>query len=112
LHLGGARKKYAIKSGIITFEVVQKVGDIESKGKDIVYFDDFGNKECRDSVAGEAIQSSYFSDGKDVYNVIYEQKTAYKIFKRETSGGTEMKFDSNGVTSRDKQSGRGNQAPK
>ena len=42
--LAAQDKKYAIKSGIVTFEQVQKVGDIESKEKFIVYFHDFGKK--------------------------------------------------------------------
>jgi hypothetical protein len=41
--------------------------------------------------------------------VIYEQKTAYKIFKKETFGGTEMRFNWKGVSARDKQSGKAKQ---
>jgi hypothetical protein len=103
-------KKYAIKSGIITFELAQKVGDFEHKGKFVVYFDDFGKKECRDTYNGEALQGSYFSDGKEWYIVDYARKTVSKTFnKGPYSPGTEIRFDWNNVAARDKQSGKAKQ---
>jgi len=100
-------KKYAIKSGIVTFDSAQKVGDIENKEKFIVYFDDFGKKECRDTYNGETLKSSYFSDGKEWYIVDYGRKTGTKTFnKGPYSPGTETRFDWNSVAARDKQSGK------
>jgi hypothetical protein len=105
--LAAQDKKYAIKSGIITFEQVQKVGDIEQKGKFIVYFDDFGKKECRDTYNGETPISSYFSDGKEWYIVDYGKKTGTKTFnKGPYSPGTEVAYFWNNVAARDKQSGK------
>jgi hypothetical protein len=100
-------KKYAIKSGIITFEQAQKVGDIESKRKFIVYFDDFGRKECRDTYRGETLITSNFSDGKEWYIVDYGKKTGTKSFNKGLySLGTEITFSWNMVADRDKQSGK------
>jgi hypothetical protein len=39
-------KKYAIKSGIITFDVTQKLGDIENKSRNILYFDGLVRKNA------------------------------------------------------------------
>jgi hypothetical protein len=102
--------KYAVKSGIVTFDVIQKMGKFELKSKVVVYFDDFGNKECRDTYEDDQIKDTYFSDGKDLYTVVYREKTAYK--RGSAYRGTEMKFDWNEVSPRDKQSGKAKQIGK
>jgi hypothetical protein len=97
-HLQGQQvKKYQIKSGIITFETNLTMGKIVMKTKAVVYFDDFGMKECRDTYdyEGTAVKESFFSDGKDLYLVIYAEKAAYK--KGPAFRGTEYKYDWNEI---------------
>ena len=88
-------KKYQTKSGIITFETTVTMGKMEMKSKSIVYFDDFGMKECRDSYNGDTVKESFFSDGKDLYLVMYAEKAVYK--RGTAFRGTEFKFDWNEI---------------
>jgi hypothetical protein len=84
-------KKYQIKSGIITFDIVATFGKMEMKSKAVVYFDDYGMKERRDTYDGNNIKESFFSDGKNLYLVIYAEKAVYK--RGVAFRGTEYKFD-------------------
>lgn len=90
-------KKYQIQSGLIAFETTVKMGGMDMKTKAVVYFDDFGMKECRDTYNydGNTIKESFFSDGKDLYLVIYGEKAVYK--RGPAFRGTEYKFDWNEV---------------
>lgn len=88
-------KKYQTKSGIITFETTIMMGKMEMKSKAVVYFDDFGMKERRDTYDGDTVKESLFSDGKDLYLVIYAEKAAYK--RGPAFRGTEFKFDWNEI---------------
>jgi len=90
-------KKYQTQSGIITFETTLKMSGMDMKTKAVVYFDDFGMKECRDTYDydGNTIKESFLSDGKNLYLVIYAEKTAYK--RGQAFRGTEYKFDWNEV---------------
>jgi hypothetical protein len=88
-------KKYQTKSGIITFETTIKMGKMEMKSKAVVYFDDFGMKECRDTYNGDTVKESFFSDGKNLYLVIYAEKAVYK--RGVAFRGTEYKFDWNEI---------------
>ncbi len=98
-------KKYQIQSGIITFETTLTMGKMVMKSKAIVYFDDFGMKECRDTYNDSGITESFFSDGKDLYLVMYEKK---EVYKRGTAyRGTEYKFDWNEILP----SGKGKKLP-
>ncbi len=84
-------KKYQIKSGIITFESTLTMGKMILKTKSVVYFDDYGMKECKDSYDDEKIKESFFSDGKDLYLTIYTEKAVYK--RGTAFRGTEYRFD-------------------
>ncbi len=98
-------KKYDIKSGIITLNSVSKMGNMEIKSKLIVYFDDFGMKECKETYEGGTLSESNFSDGKNVYAVYHAKKRASKIGV--ASRGTEVRiaFDEMG-TKNDRDSGK------
>ncbi len=98
-------KKYGIKSGIITFETTVIMGKMEIKSKAVVYFDDYGMKECRDTYDGDKIKESFFSDGKNLYLTIYAEKAAYK--RGTAFRGTEYKFDWNEI----KPSGKAKKLP-
>jgi hypothetical protein len=65
--------KYGIKSGIVTYEI-EGMG---MKMKLVLYFDDFGNKEAEEKYEDEQVKSISICDGKEMYNIIPSQKTAY-----------------------------------
>jgi len=67
-------KKYDIKSGVITYESINSFG---MKLKIVVSFDDYGMKERRDTYLGDKLKESFFSDGKNLYQVNHMEKTAY-----------------------------------
>ena len=84
-------KKYDIRSGIVTYELNMKVGGMEIRKKTVVYFDDYGMKECRETYSNSKLEESYFSDGKELYSVRPNKKTA---FRRGTAyRGTELRVD-------------------
>ncbi len=84
-------KKYDIKTGIITFDLIMKMGDMEIKQKTIVYFDEYGMKECKDTYSGVKLEESYLSDGKDLYLLKHKQKKAFK--QGTASRGTELRVE-------------------
>ena len=98
-------KKYGIKSGIITLETALIMGKTEMKSKSVVYFDDYGMKECKDTYDGDKIKESFFSDGKNLYLTIYAEKAVYK--RGTAFRGTEYKFDWNEI----KPSGKAKKLP-
>lgn len=89
---GQSVKKYQIQSGILTLETTSTIGKMVMKTKDVVYFDDFGMKECRDTYGLDgSLKESFIYDGMDLYLVIYAERAVYK---RDASFmGTEFKFD-------------------
>ena len=84
-------KKYNIKSGIVTYEQIMKMGKMEMKEKIVVYFDDYGMKECKDTYSGEKLEESFLSDGKDLYLLKPKQKKAFK--QGTASRGTELRVE-------------------
>jgi hypothetical protein len=102
-------KKYDIKSCTITFEMTQKMSGFDTKNKVVVSFDDYGMKECRETYEGNDISEVFFSDGKDLYTLKPDKKAAFKRGK--AYRGTEMKFDWNEISSKDKKAGNAKQLP-
>ncbi len=105
----GQTKKYGIKSCTITFETIQKMSGFDTKNKVVVSIDDFGMKECRETYEGDEISEIFFSDGNELYTVKPDKKSAFKRGK--AYRGTEMKFDWNEISSKDKKSGKAKQLP-
>jgi len=70
------------------------------KNKSMVYFDDYGMKECHDIYAGERLTSSLFSDGQMVYEVNHGKKTA--SVREKAYRGTEFRFDWNEISEKDR----------
>ena len=106
---GAQTKKYDIKSGIVTFETAIKAGSMTIPRKVIVYFDEYGMKECKDTYEDNKLTESFFSDGKSLYKVIHNDKTAYK--SGDAYRGTELKFDWNEVSAKDKKDGKAKKLP-
>ena len=103
----GQTKKYDIKSCTITFELTQKMAGLDLKNKIVLSFDDYGMKECRETYQGDKLREVYFSNGKELYRLNPDKKTATK--RGESLRGTEVKIDWNDVSSDDKKSGTAKQ---
>jgi hypothetical protein len=101
--------KYDIKSAIVTFEQTIEMSGFLSKNKVVVYFDDFGMKECKETYADNTLKEVFFSDGKTLWAVKPSQKTAYD--RGPSSRGTEMRFDWNEMSPKDIQSGKAKKRP-
>lgn len=103
-------KKYDIKSGVVTYDLIMKVSGMEIKKKVVVYFDDYGMKECRETYSNTKLEESYFSDGKDLYSVRHAQK---KVFKQGAAyRGTELRMEwSEFGTEKDRKSGKFKKLP-
>ena len=98
-------KKYDIKSGIVTYDLVMKVGKMEMKKKTIVSFDEYGMKECRETFSDNKLDESYFSDGKNLYSVRHAKKIVFK--QGNAYRGTELRVEwSEFGTEKDRQSGK------
>ena len=99
-------KKYDIKSGIVTYELNMKMGKMEIKKKTVVYFDDFGMKECRETYSKDnKLEGTYFSDEKNLYSVNYTKKIAHK--QGDAYRGTELRVEwTDFGTEKDRQSGK------
>jgi hypothetical protein len=65
--------KYGIKSGIVTYEIDM----MGMKKKQVLYFDEYGTKEAEENYEGEEVKLINLCDGKEMYNVRPDQKTAY-----------------------------------
>jgi hypothetical protein len=99
-----SQKKYTIKSAIITFDNTITIMGMRVKQKQILYFDDYGVKECKELYEDTTLMESVISDGKDVYRIVFEEKTAYK--KGGGASGTEPAFGWNEISADDKRSGK------
>jgi len=98
-------KKYDIKSGIITYDLIMHVAGMDMKEKTIVYFDDYGMKECKETYSNDKLIESFFSDGKNLYMVKFDQKTAYN--QGPASRGTELRVEwSEFGTEKERQEGK------
>ena len=97
-------KKYDVKSGIITFELVMSAGKMKISQKVVLFFDEYGMKECKDTYSGGVLEQSNMSDGKTRYVIIHAKKTAYK--RGDAYRGTEMRFDWDEVSAKDKSEGK------
>ncbi|MGD0339858.1 MAG: hypothetical protein ABSB78_13845 [Bacteroidota bacterium] len=84
-------KKYDIKSGIITYENTTTMGTLKMTLKSVVYFDEYGMLECKETYHDNKLVESYFSDGKTLFSVHHDKKTAYNRGK--AYRGTEYRYD-------------------
>lgn len=96
-------KKYDIKSGIVTYETIMKLGRLEMTMKTVVYFDEYGRLERRDTYENGAVTESFMSDGTTLFSLIHGEKTAYR--QGSSYRGTELAVDWNSYSRRDKESG-------
>ncbi len=95
LPAGAQGRKYDVKSGIITFETLTTEGRITTAGQIVLYFDDYGKKECKDTYVGGMLRESVLSDGRNSYTVWHDKRIVFK--RGPSSGGTEIRFDWEGI---------------
>lgn len=96
-------RKYKVKSGIITYETQLKTISVKLNYMTLVYFDDYGLKERRDTYDNGQLKESFMSDGKSLYQLSHLKKTAYRTGA--ATHGTEAQFNWDKVTKEEKDSG-------
>jgi hypothetical protein len=89
--------KYDIKSGIVTLESVMTVGGTQIKMTKIVYFDDYGSKECQETYSNGKLSGVFFSDGKDKISLSLKKKTAQKQGAGDRGIGTRIEINDMGT---------------
>ncbi len=99
----GMVKKYGIKSGIITFETAMEMSGMKIPGKKMIYFDDYGMKECEETYEDDVLKESFVSDGKDRFKLFHAGKTIYKVGT--ATNGIAMPFNWDEVSQKDKGAG-------
>jgi hypothetical protein len=102
--------KYDIKSGIATLELVSTIGSTQIKMTKIVYFDDYGMKECEETYSNGKLGSVLFSDGKNKISLNLRTKKAKN--QGSAYNGIGMRVDINDMgTSKDIESGKVKKMP-
>ena len=91
----GQTKKYDLKSGIVTFETLTTEGRVTTAGKIVLYFDEYGRKECKDTYVGGMLTESVLSDGTNTYTVWHGMRVVFK--RGPSTAGTEIRFDWEGI---------------
>lgn len=97
-------KKYDIKSGIVTLDVIIDVGKMKITNRMIVSFDEYGMKECRESYEEGKLRETFFSDGTSLWTLIHRNKEAYH--RGVASRGTELRASWEDVPEKDKKEGK------
>jgi hypothetical protein len=96
--------KYDIKSGIVTLESVSTIGGTQIKMNKIIYFDDYGKKECQETYSNGSLTNVLFYDGKEKISLKIKAKKAQK--QGPAPGGIGMRVDINDMgTKKDIESG-------
>ena len=92
-------KKYVLKSGIVTFETIIA----GTKGKKMLYFDDYGKQEKEVFYDGNTMKDAIVTVGDKLYKLIYKDKEAY--YQGQSTRGCAYKFDWNEVPDSQKKNG-------
>ena len=93
-----AFNKYDIKSGMVTLEFAMTMGKTQIKMTKIVYFDDYGSKECEETYSNGKLTGVFFSDGKDKISLSLKKKTAQKQGAGDRGIGTRIEINDMGTT--------------
>lgn len=101
--------KYGIRSGIITFQTAMKTFSVDYEYKTIVYFDDYGIRERRDTYRGDTLTETLMSDGERTYRIMHAQRRAY--WSGKARQGTEPRFGWDKLTEDDFESGKVERLP-
>jgi hypothetical protein len=98
-------KKYDIKSGIATLELTSTIGSTKIKMTKIVYFDDYGTKECEETYSNGKLSGVLFCDGRNKISLNLKSKKAQVIEPSTRGTGTRIDIDDMG-TKEDIKSGK------
>ena len=101
--------KYEIKAGIVRYQVILKTISVDMRFHTILYFDDFGSKECKDTYSGDTLIESNMSDGIKTYKIDHRKKIAYYLGKAHF--GIEPIYSWDKVAIEDKKSGKVKKLP-
>ena len=66
-------------------------GRVQIAGRVVLYFDDFGRLECKDTYVNGMLKESVLCDGRTVYTVWHDQRIVFK--RGPATRGTEVRFD-------------------
>jgi len=97
--------KYDIKSGIATLDIVTTVSSTKIKMTKIVYFDDYGRKECQETYSNGKLSGVFFCDGKNSFSLNFKKKKAETQGPATNGIGTRIEINAMG-TKEDIASGR------
>jgi hypothetical protein len=89
--------KYDIKSGIATLDIVSTVANTQIKMTKIVYFDDYGLKECEETFSGGKLSGVFLCDGKDKYSLSLKSKKAKNQGPTSRGIGTRIEINDMGT---------------
>ena len=84
-------RKYDVKSGIITYETTTLEGDVRVAGRIVLYFDEYGRMECKDTYVNGMLKESVLCDGRTVYTLWHDQRIVFR--RGPATQGTEARFD-------------------
>jgi hypothetical protein len=101
----GQYHKYDIKSGIATIEIESNIASMKIKMTKIVYFDDYGMKECEETYSKGKLSGILLCDGKNKYGVDPNKKTAQNMGPSSSGTGTRIDINDMG-TEKDIKSGK------
>ena len=101
--LDAQEKKYDVKSGIITYETSTMEGRIQIAGRIVLYFDQYGRQECKDTYVNGMLKESVLCDGRTVYTLWHDQRIVFK--RGPANRGTEVRFDWEALPSTEKADG-------
>jgi len=88
-------KKYDVKSGIITYETLTLEGGVRVAGRIVLYFDQYGQMECKDTYVNGMLKESVLCDGRTVYTLWHDQRIVFR--RGPATQGTEVRFDAESV---------------
>lgn len=101
--LGAQEKKYDVKSGIVTYETTTLEGRVQIAGRIVLYFDQYGRLECKDTYVNGMLKESVLCDGKTVYTLWHDQRIVFK--RGPATYGTEVRFDTEALPASEKSEG-------
>jgi len=84
-------KKYDVKSGIVTYETLTQEGRVRVAGRIVLYFDQYGQMECKDTYVNGMLKESVLCDGRTVYTLWHDQRIVFR--RGPATQGTEIRFD-------------------
>lgn len=102
-------RKYKVKSGTFENQTVLSTISVHMAYKTIIYFADYGMKECRDTYTGDTLSERFMCDGINTYKIVPGEKTAYLVGI--AYRGTEPRFSWDEVDKADKTSGKAKKLP-